>query len=365
MASDNKLLAPLPRHYAVICLLPVEMVQHLKDPVAMLAAETMSLKKYLVLLDTIRELPMPGWPWFRYGLNPIATSLRLEDPQRFITSDMAVPIYPNTSHPTGRSPVHPATPFPFSNCYHWINYEIVVRVKAVEGGWDHSHAISIGNPQFRSVEKAFNNDWVLISRLLEERHTADSTGNVAGTLDDAGNPASPSPYFRGIPGETHSGAQDTDNASSTFDSNAASSTSITDFFGDDVDPHAAELLPLVDLWLEVTEHVGEDTIQDPQGLFQERDAIALIILDARKRIAERKAAERKARIQQPHIDPASSSPVSADGAALQSELQKRSPTSSKPEVGLGNGQKRSASYRKTFARILRKMRALICWRPKA
>ncbi|KAI0350624.1 hypothetical protein OH77DRAFT_1060473 [Trametes cingulata] len=46
------------------------------------------------------------------------------------------------------------------------------------------------------------------------------------------------------------------------------------------------LLPLVDLWLDLPEQLSQDDIPDPQGLFEERDQIARIIQESRRRARE-------------------------------------------------------------------------------
>ncbi|KAI0365071.1 hypothetical protein BV20DRAFT_903734, partial [Pilatotrama ljubarskyi] len=42
-------------------------------------------------------------------------------------------------------------------------------------------------------------------------------------------------------------------------------------------------VPLVDLWLDLTDHLKEEDIPNPLGLLEERDAIVKIIRDARSR----------------------------------------------------------------------------------
>ena len=46
-----------------------------------------------------------------------------------------------------------------------------------------------------------------------------------------------------------------------------------DLFGDDVDPMQTELLPLVDLWLDLTTHITEDTIPSPEEFIKEIETI--------------------------------------------------------------------------------------------
>ncbi|RPD60787.1 hypothetical protein L227DRAFT_653068 [Lentinus tigrinus ALCF2SS1-6] len=269
---------------------------------------------------------------------------------------------PNTAHPTGRPAVRPATSFSFSNCYHWIDYEIVVRVKNVEGGWDHSHAISIGKSQFRQVEKTFGQDWGRVRQLLDERGPAE---RAHGSDADVFNPASSSSHSStDLPHEAQpdrsQGSQDSDRGSSTIDSDV-SSIDVPDLFGDDVDPRVAELLPLVNLWLDITEHLEEDTIPNPEDLFHERDAIVSIIHEARKRRAQRKAVEREARTQHPGIDYGVSPPVPLDDAVP--PIERHSPASGKPagqpEASRSTAKELSASFRRIFTRISRAIRDVL------
>lgn len=41
---------------------------------------------------------------------------------------MCVPIFPNTTHPLGRAPVHTTPAFPFSSCSHWAYVDVLLRV---------------------------------------------------------------------------------------------------------------------------------------------------------------------------------------------------------------------------------------------
>ena len=100
------------------------MVRPLGDAQALLEAQVMQPKPYLIYLHLVRSqrtfrriqltmsiqeraLPFPDQPWYRFEVEPIATSLRPEDKPRGITSarDMCIPIFPNTSHPNGREPL--------------------------------------------------------------------------------------------------------------------------------------------------------------------------------------------------------------------------------------------------------------------
>ena len=47
-----------------------------------------------------------------------------------------MPISPNTGHARGRDPLRTQPPFPFPNCYFWIESRMQLRVQAIPGGFD-------------------------------------------------------------------------------------------------------------------------------------------------------------------------------------------------------------------------------------
>ncbi|EIW54181.1 uncharacterized protein TRAVEDRAFT_76103, partial [Trametes versicolor FP-101664 SS1] len=116
--------------YAVIRMNPIAMVKDLHDPEALAAAEGLQPKAYLIYIDYELELPFPNKPWYRYDVSAIAPSLRAEDVDEGYAADMCVPIFPNTSHPLGRTPVRTEPVFPYSNCYHWAEFKMEIRVRA-------------------------------------------------------------------------------------------------------------------------------------------------------------------------------------------------------------------------------------------
>ncbi|KAH9889318.1 hypothetical protein C8Q73DRAFT_736834, partial [Cubamyces lactineus] len=138
--------SPSPRSYAVIQLDPVEMVRPFNDAQALLEAQAMQPKSYLIYLRLERALPWPDQPWYRFEIEPIATTLRPEDETRCITSDMCIPIFPNTNHPNGRESLRPSLEglFPYDNCYHWFQAKTVdVRIRARPEMFDETNAVSI------------------------------------------------------------------------------------------------------------------------------------------------------------------------------------------------------------------------------
>ncbi|KAI0735524.1 hypothetical protein C8Q76DRAFT_712616 [Earliella scabrosa] len=156
------LSVPLAGRFAIVRLNPVAMVEHLDDPEALAQARRMVTQKYLVFLERMPWLPLPDQPWYAYEVRPIAPTLRVQDYSRGLTSDMAIPIAPNTSHPNGRAPIQPDTrPFPFSNCYFWFRYELLLRVipRPVER-FDHSNAVALGARKTNELATQFNEDYI-------------------------------------------------------------------------------------------------------------------------------------------------------------------------------------------------------------
>ena len=67
-------------------------------------------------------------PWYRFDIYPIAPCLRPADENACVSSDMCTPIWPNQSHPQGRTPPHTEPEFPFDNCYFWFDTSMKIRV---------------------------------------------------------------------------------------------------------------------------------------------------------------------------------------------------------------------------------------------
>ncbi len=103
---------------------------------------------------------MPGMRWCRYTIEPIGTSLRNTVPESGITADMVVPIAPNTAHARGYEPVHPSSLFPFPNCYHWIDNDVVVRIRVPPcGGFEHDGAIRLSVKERSALIRKFEGDY--------------------------------------------------------------------------------------------------------------------------------------------------------------------------------------------------------------
>ncbi|KAJ3007871.1 hypothetical protein NUW54_g3375 [Trametes sanguinea] len=282
------------------------MVEHFDDPIATSEAQALACKKYLVYLDHGIDLPFPTNRWFRFEVSLIGTTLRPEDRAKGITSDMAIPVYPNDTHPTGRSPLYPEKPFPFPNCYHWIETMARIRIRRKPEQYDETNAISLSARQHVMIDELFAEDY--------QRIEAFERNELATIMEDelTDSAATAAPDNRRLPPVTlHPGSSTTADsrlsAPSTYlppysvgegrDGGESSNASLRDppkydptvqmLFDMDIfnlsHDENAEFLPLVDLWFELDEHLSPDTIPNPLEFYGERDAIARVVRDARIR----------------------------------------------------------------------------------
>ncbi|KAI9067484.1 hypothetical protein FKP32DRAFT_1563713 [Trametes sanguinea] len=286
-----KLFCPSLYQYAVVRIDPVAMVEHFDDPIATSEAQALACKKYLVYLDHGIDLPFPTNRWFRFEVSLIGTTLRPEDRAKGITSDMAIPIYPNDTHPTSRSPLYPEKPFPFPNCYHWIETMARIRIRRKPEQYDETNAISLSARQHVMIDELFAEDYQRIEAFernelatIMEDELTDSAATAAPDNPDSCLSA-PSTYLPPYSvGEGHDGGEYS-NASlrdpPKYDPTVQMLFDM-DIFNLSHDENA-EFLPLVDLWFELDEHLTPDTIPNPLEFYSERDVIARIIRDARIR----------------------------------------------------------------------------------
>ena len=182
--------------------------------------------------------------------------------------DMVAPIAPNTFQ--GRPSVQPLMPFPFPNCYHWIETETTVRVKVHPEKYDHTRAVCLNTHEHIKLLSSFTDDYARIGkhkrRKLEEAAAASGTTLIPGS-DDSQLESEP------VSGpELESSTSNEKDSSISSDTTALASLLSEDIFGWDPDPNVG-LIPLVDLWFELDEQLTPDTIPDPMGLYAEEKAI--------------------------------------------------------------------------------------------
>ncbi|KAI0327938.1 hypothetical protein GY45DRAFT_1256110 [Cubamyces sp. BRFM 1775] len=288
-----KRLCPGSYQYAVIRMDPVAMVEHYNDLVVTAAAQRLQPKKYLVYLDLPMDLPLPESAWFRFQISPIGTTLRHEEPAQGITSDMVIPIYPNQHHPQGRTPLKPETPFPFHNCYHWIENMATVRIRRKDDLYDDGDAVKLGIRQHLAMGRMFSDDCDRIEAACEAMYTNDPMWRAMHTCESSdesdeedrrdardrskgalrGPRAESSPDSRlsdgsgdELPRTAHLA-----NHSHKVDSsvNDLLKMDVFNLSHDDDD----QFLPLVDLWFDLAVHLSEDDIPSPLEFFEEQEAI--------------------------------------------------------------------------------------------
>lgn len=120
-------------------------------------------------------------PWFTYIVTPIATGLRHPEAENAITPEMCIPIYPNEVHPIGRAPLHTIPEFPFSNCYHWIQLGLNVRVRAKPDHevFDATRAIHLPVPQRLDMLDCWEADHDRANAILKSRRKKAVSGTAA------------------------------------------------------------------------------------------------------------------------------------------------------------------------------------------
>ncbi|KAI0350618.1 hypothetical protein OH77DRAFT_1430794 [Trametes cingulata] len=306
------------------------MVKHYEDPLALAAARAMRPKKYLVYLELSMQLPWPKSPWFRFKVCPIGTTLRPEDKERGITSDMVIPIFPNTHHPGSfREPIRTHPEFPFSNCYHWVKTDLMVRIRRTPAGFDETRAIGVDVIQHMAIDELFWEDYDRIYDFLRDKRLA----AAAPPLVSETSPPDSSSVHR-TPHETSSADADNDDvdslpagpddvdlhsvaSKSSHRSEARSEDSVAallkmDMFGFSY-ADTVEFDPLVDMWYELTDHLTADTIPCPVGLYKEWETIMQIIHDAQERNPSVKFPPRNPAVVDNPDGPSEANETSSDG----------------------------------------------------
>ncbi|RPD57873.1 hypothetical protein L227DRAFT_602221 [Lentinus tigrinus ALCF2SS1-6] len=297
-------LFPLPHHYAIIRTDPEAMVKDLgfDDPETLKEAQGMSRKKYLVYLDGLRGLPVPGDRWCRYYVCPLGTTLRPPDEARGITSDMAIPIAPNK-----------------------------VRVRIHGDGVEHDGAIYLPPRQQSILEDAIFDDYHRMNALYREKCASPSTALAADASEHAAADPRCEGDAQGTEQPAESQAQNGDpthlglRTPSGFPSQSCDSlfedllgfddaqteqltvTTVTsrdegiDLFGWDPNMNIPRI-PLVEAWLDLENHLTEDSITSPLELQKEFKQIAELITRGLKRFASARKSPEQIKDQHPVSD---------------------------------------------------------------
>ncbi|TFK84706.1 hypothetical protein K466DRAFT_654628 [Polyporus arcularius HHB13444] len=381
------LQAPGPAHYAVIRLDPECMVRDLGIDDAATLAEISKIhpRKYLIYLDCPGELPMPNSRWCRYHVTAIATTPRPPDATTGITSDMVLPIAPNSI--PGRRTIYPNNPFPFSNCLHWFQSDLVqIRIRTSDTGFEVDGAIRLTTDQRMALEEGFDGDFERIvefaskhSEPQEFQPNSPSTISLPLSCHDIEDvdsvslevlsatcwqlasrrglmssvPPVTTPRPTSTPARTEairlnaaSSSSVSSDTASVGTSCASTETDISASLGTSVSEHAhnpfasmdlfgwepnAEipLIPLADLWLEIADHLTQEEIPSPLELYEEVRAIRSVM---RRGLARYALGQRSADIpkQEPKAVPVSPSSESKAGPNSGRTYNRPSASASQP-----------------------------------
>ncbi|KAI0740871.1 hypothetical protein C8Q76DRAFT_641490 [Earliella scabrosa] len=307
--------APISGCYAIIRIDPVATLKPFKYSDLVAQAETMSTRKYLVFLEQELSIPGPRDPWYPHSVTAIGPHLPPQVDEKGKTTDMGTPIFPNSKHPRNRPPVHVVPQFPFANCYHWSSFEeIIVRILPRPEEFDDDHAFRLPAEECLKLWAAIGQDTTRMKENLAKREAAsESTQPVLGNttfvdspLDQPSHthisrsgPAAPEqhPTTHPTAADHHSlreglGSKSylPDEKRQSFHSSSGYSSPNFSVISEDSDP-PMDTNPIVELWLELTEHLTEEEIPSPEELYRERDAVAALVMTAIQRLEEENIAK--------------------------------------------------------------------------
>ena len=174
---------------------------------------------------------------------------------------MVVPIYPCFLE--GRPQATPSPPFPFPNCYHWVEASATVRIRARQGGYDEDRAIMNTIPQHIKILKTFADDY----RRMRTNEMAFKEKLATMVPPPPVDPPEPDTQSEDARVQEQVGAADDE--SPTTSRSASPAEPLPDIFGFEHDPDAEARIPLVDLWSDLENHISADTITDPREFEEE------------------------------------------------------------------------------------------------
>ncbi|KAK0466121.1 uncharacterized protein EV420DRAFT_1636726 [Desarmillaria tabescens] len=116
--------------YVAFKLDPVASLKALDDPEVAKACEALESKTYVSCVTYLLSFPFPGVKYVSVSMTLLSKGLPNADPDRFITSDMSVPVLPNTSSSDSQSrpPLELSTSLPWPDCYHPTQARVKCRL---------------------------------------------------------------------------------------------------------------------------------------------------------------------------------------------------------------------------------------------
>ncbi|KAI0740884.1 hypothetical protein C8Q76DRAFT_206030 [Earliella scabrosa] len=253
-----------------------------------------------------------------------------------VTPDMCIPIFPNATHPRDRSALHTEPEFPYSNCYHLSNIPqqtVRIRPRAEEFEDDNAYKLPMGtrialwDMLDEDAERMLANraryaqstspplvDTQEVTPLtekpatgarstasLEERSLHGGRANSELMTENAVQTQAATEVSNekcSMDGESLPMEDDHDcrsiSSAGSFDVPSANASFIRRVDNEPPAPPAPprETWPLVDLWFELTEHLAEHEIPNPQDFLKESAALAALVRTALQRSEEENACRR-------------------------------------------------------------------------
>ncbi|OSC96640.1 hypothetical protein PYCCODRAFT_1261580 [Trametes coccinea BRFM310] len=273
-----------------------KMVRQFDDAKATAEALKMHTKPHLIMLKMERALPFPDQPWYRFDVISIAPCLRTEEPEKGLTADMCIPIFPNTAHPTGRVPLQPDPEgrFPYGNCYYWsLPVRTDVRVRARPEEFDETNAVSLSaftrsKMEFTFLKEDLQKMCANLDALKANAPPVVAVPSDPGVVSHQNPDCDPTeatdpPAASSSAGHTRSTENSDADSLSVFSDGGSRYTDddsgrYSEYLGP-IDPFSGpdddvELVPLVDLWIsELADHLKEEDIPHPSELMAEFEEI--------------------------------------------------------------------------------------------
>ena len=194
---------------------------------------------------------------------------------------MVMPISPNTQHQRGRVPISSEPPFPFSNCFFWIESSMSLRVRVGKRGereYNNRESTALPTRQNILLGSCFNDDKKHIGHLLHQKQAADTPDEAQSSRPVAMTSASPSfvmpPPLPDVSMITETLRRPPIINPQTQASNPDALSSLVELniFGWDPDPQF-QFIPHVDVWLNLEQSISESEIPSPVELWKEQDCI--------------------------------------------------------------------------------------------
>ncbi|KAI0041149.1 hypothetical protein FA95DRAFT_1526884 [Auriscalpium vulgare] len=164
---------PDPGAYVFLTLDLLATVEALADPEADKKARALSPKTYVGYVGHHFGLPTPNLRYNKCGIVLLSRGLPEADETRGIEESMCVAVG-LSEHPTGRAPMLPNPPLPWSNVYHHIYGSIVVRIGSCEGT-NSETCPQISDADIVGASSALNKDNRRIVDLMVRKKGAEST----------------------------------------------------------------------------------------------------------------------------------------------------------------------------------------------